>query len=281
MNNSNKIARYWLYATLVPVTAIGETADRSIKLLPEMRPAQGKGLNSVLDICDYKNRDTDMHEWFVRDEFDAASKAAAEFIAEKIASSLQQRGLCHVVLPGGNTPAVCLGYLAEKKLQWDRVHWYLGDERCLPQGHAERNDLMLEKYFWSRLPHANAHPIPAELGAEIAAERYREVISAVDGFDIAVLGMGEDGHTASLFPHNKALNDRRSVVPIYDSPKPPAERVSLSVATLKTARCRIVLASGAGKADVIARIKKGEALPINSIGDIHWYVDAAAVTEKQ
>ena len=218
-----------------------------------------------------------MHEWLVFDVFDAASKAAAEFIAGKIESSIQQRGVCHVVLPGGNTPVACLGYLAEKKLPWSKVHWYLGDERCLPRGHAERNDLMLEKHFWSRLSAANSHPIPAELGAEAAAEIYREVISAVDRFDIAFLGMGEDGHTASLFPGNKALHDTRSVVPVFDSPKAPAERVSLSVATLQKTRCRIVLAAGAGKADVIARIKKGEALPINTIGDIHWCVDAAAV----
>jgi len=219
-----------------------------------------------------------MHKWYIYDEFDQASKAAADFLADKIDESIQQRGICHVVLPGGNTPVACLGYLAEKKLPWDRVHWYPGDERCLPRGHEERNDLMLEKNFWSRLSVTGMHPIPAELGAEEAARIYREQISSVESFDIAFLGMGEDGHTASLFPHNKALQDGRSVVPVYGSPKPPAERVSLSVDTLKKAGCRIVLVGGAGKAKIIARIKKGESLPINSIGDIYWYVDAAAVT---
>jgi 6-phosphogluconolactonase len=221
-----------------------------------------------------------MHKWFVYDEFDAASKAAADFIADKIEASIQQQGVCHVVLPGGKTPAVCLGYLAEKPLSWDKVHWYLGDERCLPRGHEERNDLMLENYFWSRLPQTNCHPIPAELGAEAAAEIYRDVISAVESFDIAFLGMGEDGHTASLFPGNKALHDTRSVVPVYESPKAPAERVSLSISTLKKAKCRAVLTAGTAKADIIVRIKKGEALPVNSVGDIHWYVDAAAVKGK-
>jgi 6-phosphogluconolactonase len=221
-----------------------------------------------------------MHKWLVYDDFDEASQAAADFLAEKISASIQQKAVCHVVLPGGNTPAACLGYLAEKNLPWDRVHWYLGDERCLPRGHAERNDLMLEKYFWSRLTPANVHPIPAELGAEEAARVYREEISAVDGFDIAFLGMGEDGHTASMFPQNQALQDARSVVPVYNSPKPPAERVSLSIDTLKKAGCRVVLAAGTGKAAIIARIKKGEVLPVNSIGDIHWFVDASAVTEK-
>jgi len=221
-----------------------------------------------------------MHKWFVYDAFEAASKAAADFIAEKIEASIQQQGVCHVVLPGGKTPTACLGYLAEKTLSWDKVHWYLGDERCLPQGHAERNDLMLENCFWSHLPQAHRHPIPAELGAEAAAESYREVIGAVESFDLAFLGMGEDGHTASLFPGNKALQDTRSVVPVYGSPKAPAERVSLSIGTLKNAKCRVVLTAGTAKADIIIRIKKGEALPVNSVGDIHWYVDAAAVKEK-
>jgi len=219
-----------------------------------------------------------MHKWFVFSEFGEASKAAAEFLADNIAANIKHKGACHVVLPGGNTPIACLGYLADKALPWNVVHWYLGDERCLPDGHAERNDVMLEKYFWSRLPDTNIHIIPAELGAEKAAAVYREEIRSVECFDIAFLGMGEDGHTASLFPHNEALHDIRSVVPVYDAPKPPSERVSLSSNTLSKAQCRIVLAGGTAKADAMMRIKKGEALPINCLGDINWYIDEAVLT---
>jgi 6-phosphogluconolactonase len=221
-----------------------------------------------------------MHKWFVYNEFDEASKAAADFLATTIAAGIQQRGVCHVILPGGNTPALCLSYLASKALAWDKVHWYLGDERCYPSGHADRNDVMLEKNLWSRIPGTKIHPMPAELGAEEAARVYREVISAVDYFDVAFLGMGEDGHTASLFPHNAALQDERSVIPVYGSPKAPDERVSLSMATLRNARCRMVLTAGSAKADIITRIKKGELLPINCLGDINWYVDEAAVVTR-
>lgn len=219
-----------------------------------------------------------MHQWSVYRDFDEAAKAAADFIAQNIADCIQRNGICHVVLPGGSTPVTCLGYLADKALPWEKVHWYPGDERCLPSGHAERNDVMLEKYFWSRLTPANAHPIPAELGADQAAEIYREQISAIESFDIAFLGMGEDGHTASLFPHNDALHDMRAVVPVYGAPKAPAERVSLSSSTLSRARCRVVLVAGAEKAGIIARVKKGETLPINSLGDIHWYIAENAIT---
>lgn len=219
-----------------------------------------------------------MHQWFIYRDFDQAAKAAADFIAEKIAAAIHHKGICHVVLPGGNTPASCLGYLSAKKLLWDKVHWYPGDERCLPAGDAGRNDVMLEKQFWSRLPQAHVHPIAAELGAEKAAESYRETIHAIDCFDIAFLGMGEDGHTASLFPANKALHDDRTVVPVYDSPKAPNERVSLSLGTLSKARCRLVLTAGAEKSAVIARIKNDEALPINMLGNINWFVDALAAS---
>lgn len=221
-----------------------------------------------------------MHQWFIYSDSDLAAKAAADFIAEKITVAIYRNGICHVVLPGGNTPASCLGYLAAKELLWDKVHWYPGDERCLPAGDAGRNDVMLEKQFWSRLPQAHVHPIPAELGAEKAAEIYREMISAIDCFDVAFLGMGEDGHTASLFPDNQALQDTRSVVPVYDSPKAPDERVSLSLGTLSQAQCRLVLTAGAEKSAVIARVKNNEALPINRLGDINWFVDALAASAR-
>jgi 6-phosphogluconolactonase len=220
-----------------------------------------------------------MHKWFVYKEFNEASKAAADFIASRIEASIAQKNSCHVILPGGNTPAICLSYLAEKNLPWNKVHWYPGDERCYPSGHDDRNDVMLNKNLWSHLADTNVHMIPAELGAEEAASVYRELVSSIENFDIAFLGMGEDGHTASLFPDNAALQDTRSVVPVYDSPKTPDERVSFSINTLKNARCRIVLTSGASKAGIIARIKDGEPLPINCLGEINWYVDKAAASK--
>lgn len=219
-----------------------------------------------------------MHKWFVYSKFDQASKAAANFLVELIEVCIQQKDCCHVILPGGNTPVKCLAYLAEKSIPWKKIHWYLGDERCYPKAHVERNDVMLHKNFWSLLPETNIHRIPAELGAEKAAEIYQNEISNITSFDIAFLGMGEDGHTASLFPGNKALNDNHSVVPVYNSPKAPDERVSLSMDTLRKVHSRVVLVGGKEKAPVISRIKTGETLPVNSLGDINWFVDEAAIT---
>ncbi len=219
-----------------------------------------------------------MHQWFVYKELELAAKAAADFIADTIEGCLQQRGICHIALPGGNTPKYCLAWLANKKLAWNKIYWYLGDERCFPKGHKERNDVMLEQYLWSKITAPHIFSMPTEKGAEEAATEYREIIAGFDHFDIAFLGIGEDGHTASLFPDNDALNDLRSVVPVYHSPKPPSDRVSLGIETLKGTLNRVVLVGGSEKASIIARIKTGETLPINCIGDIYWYVDEAAVS---
>ncbi|MDH5423975.1 MAG: 6-phosphogluconolactonase [Gammaproteobacteria bacterium] len=218
-----------------------------------------------------------MHDWHIYKDFSETSKEAATFIAAKISQCIANNGICHVALPGGNTPVQCLHYLLEKKLPWDKIHWYPGDERCYPSGHADRNDVMLQDHFWSLMSEPNVHPIPAELGAAAAAQVYAKTISAIKKIDIAFLGLGEDGHTASLFPGNEALNDQRPVVAVFNSPKEPSERVSLSISTLSHAACRIVLAGGAKKAKVISRIKDSAPLPVNRIGDIHWFVDEESV----
>ena len=217
-----------------------------------------------------------MHEWNICPDFDKASQQVADFLARKIEECVQQNGVCHVILPGGNTPVKSLKLLSQKSLAWDQVHWYPGDERCLPQGNRERNDLMLDNVLWSKMPGTHIHRIAAEQGAEDAALQYRDEIKEISTFDIAYLGMGEDGHTASLFPGHPALEDHRSVIPVHNSPKPPADRVSLSLDTLQKSKTKVVLVTGETKSAVIERIKSGESLPINRIGDINWFIDAAA-----
>ena len=217
-----------------------------------------------------------MHKWFVYNEFSEASNAAADFLAKHIETTIKKKDICNVVLPGGNSPAACLKILQKKKLPWNNVNWFIGDERCYPLGHVDRNDVMLDKNLWSQLSASNVYRIPAEFGPEQGAKVYREVLKSIDSFDIVFLGMGEDGHTASLFPDNEALKDSRSVVPVYDSPKEPRERVSLSINTLKQADCRMVLTGGPTKSPVISRIKEDALLPVNMIGDINWFIDEAA-----
>lgn len=221
-----------------------------------------------------------MHQWNIYTDFEQASQQAADFLAQKIEHYIDTNGVCHVILPGGNTPVASLGMLAEKNIDWENVHWYLGDERCLAKGNGERNDLMLDNTLWSKMEKTHIHRIQAELGAEAAAAKYRDEIKDINEFDLAYLGMGEDGHTASLFPNHEALQDQRSVIPVYHSPKPPSDRVSLSLTTLMKTKTKVVLVSGKSKAPVVKKIRSGEALPINSIGDIYWFVDNDAAILK-
>ena len=219
--------------------------------------------------------------WNIHDTPERAAEAAAEAMATLIRQRLEQQDTCHVALPGGTTPARCLARLADMDLPWTRVHWYLGDERCLPPGDPQRNDVMIERELWARIaaPAETRHPVPAERGAEAAAHAYATEIAAAAPLDLVFLGMGEDGHTASLFPGNPALDDPRPVVPVFAAPKPPPERVSLGLTTLRAARHRMVLATGAGKRAAARKIRAGADLPLNRIGELVWFGDAAALAE--
>lgn len=216
---------------------------------------------------------------------ESVAQAAADYLFQQITTCVAEKGLCHVVLPGGSTPACCLELLAEKSLPWENIHWYPGDERCYPVGHAERNDTMIRDKLFSQQTISsqkdaseNFHPIPAELGPEQGAEKYAALLDETGGMDIVVLGMGEDGHTASLFPGNVALEDQRSAVPVYDAPKPPLERISIGLNALKGAGECIIIATGDNKREALTKLKDGVVLPVGLIKPDVWFVDEKAVT---
>lgn len=204
--------------------------------------------------------------------------AVADYLCLQITACVKQKGLCHVVLPGGSTPARCLEILAEKTLPWKNIYWYPGDERCYPVGHAERNDTMINAKLFSQQKSAskNFFPIPAELGPEQGAENYAALLDATAAMDIVVLGMGEDGHTASLFPGNVALEDQRSAVPVCNAPKAPEQRVSIGLTTLKNAAECIIIATGENKREALAKLNEGVELPVGLVGADVWFIDEAA-----
>ncbi|MDJ0832802.1 MAG: 6-phosphogluconolactonase [Gammaproteobacteria bacterium] len=218
-----------------------------------------------------------MH-WHVYSDDESLAQACADFIAEAIADTLGHKALCHVALPGGNTPARCFQLLAVQDLDWQRVFWLPADERTLPAGHQERNDTMIRANLCALLPNGddNLITIPTELGTEQAAVVINEKLKTIDSLDIALLGMGEDGHTASLFPGDPALDGTDAAVAVYQSPKPPPQRVSLSLNYLQQCRYKVVLTRGEGKREIIQRIKTGEAFPITMLGNLHWFIDASA-----
>lgn len=215
----------------------------------------------------------------VFDDIDSLSSAAARRIAELAHAAIAARGAFRIALAGGETPRRCYEQLRQLPLDWARVQVYFGDERCLPVGDAQRNDSMARETLLDNVAilAANVHPIPAELGAAAAATSYAATLGS-EPLDLALLGMGEDGHTASLFPGNPATASHDAVVAVFGAPKPPPERVSLGMTTLNAARHKLLLVAGAGKRAALERIEQGEPLPAAIVQDAEWYLDRAAQT---
>jgi len=200
---------------------------------------------------------------------DVASAAAAD-----IAEALRD-GARSLVLAGGTTPRRCYELLSRMEVDWGRVSILFGDERCVRPDHPDSNYRMAREALLDRVSPATVYRMPAELGPDEAAGLYAHVVAAVAPLDVVVLGVGEDGHTASLFPGHPALNATEFAVGIRDSPKPPSQRVTLTLAALQAARRVIILATGAGKADAIARAKRHE-VPSGMIAGARWLIDRAA-----
>jgi 6-phosphogluconolactonase len=209
---------------------------------------------------------------------DALAAAVAERVEGALIRAVDERGRFHLVVPGGSSPRKLFLELRERRLPWPYIHLYLTDERCLPAGHAQRNDHMMDELLlpYVALPSANLHRIPAELGPEAGARRFAQLLGDAPPFDLVILGLGEDGHTASLFPGSLCLDDESPAVAVFDAPKPPSQRVSMGLRRILSARERIVMAVGAGKRPVLQRIREGEEFPVTRAGPDAWYLDAEA-----
>lgn len=216
---------------------------------------------------------------FVYDDPEGLSTAVAQRVAELAAQAIAARGVFHLALAGGETPRRCYEKLRQLPVDWIHVQVYFGDERCLPVGDTRRNDRMASEALLEHIaiPPANIHAIPAELGAREAAVRYAAVLENAAPLDLVLLGMGEDGHIASLFPGNPATGSTAIVVPVFDAPKPPAERVSLGMGALNTAQQRIFMVAGAGKRDALEQILLGKSLPAARVVAAEWHLDHAAL----
>jgi 6-phosphogluconolactonase len=194
--------------------------------------------------------------------------------AADIAAALAE-GARTLVLAGGSTPRRCYELLAHLDVAWGRVTILFGDERCVPPSHPDSNYHMARVALLDRVSPASVHRMPAELGPEEGASAYDHVVASLAPLDVVVLGVGEDGHTASLFPGHPALQAAGWAVGVRGSPKPPPERVSLTLPAIQGARRVIVLATGAGKADAVARAKRQE-VPSGMIAGARWLIDRAA-----
>jgi 6-phosphogluconolactonase len=194
---------------------------------------------------------------------EGASERAAREIVRRLESARDERGAAHLALSGGSTPARTYELLAEQLESWERIDVWFADERCVEPDDEESNYLLAKQTLLgaaSGLEQQRVHRMDGELGPEQGAERYarelREHAPVEDGLpvlDVIVLGIGPDGHIASLFPGAKTLDaaPQELCLGVHDSPKPPPERITLTLSVLRAAQRCVLLATGAGKADAV------------------------------
>ncbi len=230
--------------------------------------------------------------------FDAEALAhrAADWFVDLVGGSGDR---VTVALSGGSTPRRFYELLAapprRERIPWNHIHWFWGDERFVPPAHPASNYRMVREAMLSRvpIPVTNIHPVPTlDLDPDEAAEEYEQTLQEVYGgkqldaahplFDITLLGLGADGHTASLISGTSALEERRRwVVPVTDAT--PEQRITLTFAALKSSRNIAFLIAGEDKRDVVARVLAGDySLPaarIRPAGRLWFFLDRAAAPD--
>ncbi|HUN77970.1 MAG TPA: 6-phosphogluconolactonase [Solirubrobacteraceae bacterium] len=224
-----------------------------------------------------------------------ATAFAAHEMAGALRDALTRHGSAQVALSGGNTPRPTYDALAGLLDDWSAVELWYGDERCVGPDDPESTHRLVVESLLAGIAGTPPieHRVRGELGAEAAAQAYERELRArvaaedpaspgLPSLDVALVGLGEDGHTASLFPGHAAVVDASGALclAVHDAPKPPPDRVTLSMGVLRAARCCLMLVTGSGKAQALARVMAGPdpAVPASLLGGdrLHVVADAAA-----
>jgi len=220
--------------------------------------------------------------------------ACAAMLEVKCAAAILARGACHLALSGGSTPKALFELLATPgwaaRFDWPRIHLWFSDERDVPSDDPQSNfnsaDVALIRKI--NIPAGNIHRVQTELGAANAADGYeaeiRAALPAPFAFDVILLGMGDDGHTASLFPGTLAgLPDGRLAVAHF-VPKVNMQRITFTFGLINAARCVIFLVAGAAKANPLGQVLGLKPMPavlpsalVQPAGELVWLVDKAAL----
>jgi 6-phosphogluconolactonase len=229
-------------------------------------------------------------------------EAAGNRLIDATLTAIAARGRALLVLTGGGTGIALLRYVAAQgeQIDWARVHLFWGDERYVPEDDDERNDKQAREALLDHvaIPPSNVHAMPAsdgEFGADLpaAALAYEQVLAAhaepghpVPNFDVHLLGMGPEGHINSLFPDTPAVRETaRMVVAVEDSPKPPPQRITLTLPAVQRSREVWLVVSGAGKAEAVAAAVGGAdpvAMPAAGAMGLQatrWMLDQEAASE--
>ena len=215
-----------------------------------------------------------------------------EIILEKIESALKSKDICTIALSGGSTPKPLYESLATCDLPWQKIHIFWGDERYVPADHVDSNQFMTRQVWLNRIsiPDANIHPMPTDgMSPEQDALTHEEELKSFfkvlpkefPPFDIIILGMGDDGHTASLFPNTDVLKETKKLVSVGNKSGQP--RLTFTVPLINQAKCVLFLVSGANKKEVLGKVFASDedsylypARLIQPQGELRWLIDEAA-----
>lgn len=223
----------------------------------------------------------------------------AEQFSSYFVDQVKDKGTFHVALSGGSTPKIVFDVLAENfsdKVDWNKVHFYWGDERCVPPSDDESNYKMTVEHLFSKieLPKENIHRILGEKDPKDEALRYANLleinldrVEGVPQFDLVILGMGDDGHTASIFPHEIELWDAEDHCVVATHPDSGQKRVSINGKVINTAKEVAFLVTGASKSEkvkaVVEKTEGSEAYPASLVdpasGNLVWFLDEEAAAE--
>jgi len=222
------------------------------------------------------------------------SEAAAREFAAKAGEAIEDRGRFVVVLAGGSTPKAMYGVLALEyadRIDWSRVHVFFGDERSVPPDHDDSNYKMVNEVLLEHVPVGSVHRMQGELPPDEAAEAYEGELRTffqteeVPRFDLILLGVGGDGHTASLFPETSALEVRDRWVVANPVLELDTTRITLTVPVINAARTVVFLVAGEDKAETLEKILKGDADPrayparlIQPPNGPEWMLDQSAAS---
>lgn len=223
-----------------------------------------------------------MTELIVVSEPAELARPAAEWLSLEVTRAIAERGSCALGLAGGRTPEPVYRELASgSTIEWQQVHVFFGDERAVPPSHPDSNYRTVYLALLSRvpIPPHQVHRMEAERAdREVAAREYERALPA--RLDVLLLGMGPDGHTASLFPGSAALDERQRLVVPVSGAKPPAERLTITPPVIEAARKVAVIATGDEKAAMVARAVEGplapKAVPAQLARRGVWFLDRAA-----
>ena len=207
--------------------------------------------------------------WIGVTDATALQRVALKYILDAAATAIEQRGRFLIVLAGGDTPRRLYRSLRDVDTDWSPWQIYFGDERCLPPDDAERNSRMAADAWLDHvsIPRDQIFVAPAERGAEAAAHAYVKTLRSLGDFDLVLLGLGEDGHTASLFPGHDwgVAQDAPDVIAVFDAPKPPPQRISLSAGRLSRTRAVLFLVAGESKQQAVKQWRLGADIPARAI----------------